>query len=935
MRSILRPLICATLSTFFVLLLTACGLTISDPGLFAGDATKVSIAITGLSTVTLGAQSQYAATVTGSSDGTVTWSVNGVAGGDATNGSITKKGLYIAPASAPQSSQVTITATSVAAPSVSNSLAVALAAQQKYPTGESTVTLTLSGATTVSLANSSQYSAIVTGSPDTDVTWSVDGVVGGNATAGSISEEGLYTAPASAPPSSQVTITAASVASPTVSQSLTVALVTPPEPPASGDGGSAVTLTLSGAASVTLGDSSQYAATVTGSSDTAVNWSVDGVIGGDATVGSISTNGLYKAPAAAPSSLKVTITATSQADPSVAQSLAVALVAPETGGGAGGDPTVTLALSGATTVTLGASSQYAATVTGSTNKAVTWSVDGVVGGDDSVGLISAKGLYKAPATAPQSSKVTITATSVADPTVAQSLAVTLAAPAKPPVITLSLTGATTVTLGNSSQYAATVSGSTNKTVTWSVNGVAGGNVTRGSISAAGRYTAPAKAPGSSKVTITATSVADPSVAQSLAVTLVAPPPPPITLSLTGATTVTLGNSSQYAATVTGSTNKAVTWSVNGVVGGSATLGAISAAGRYTAPAKAPGSSKVTITATSQADPTVAQSLAVALAAPAPPPITLTLTGAATVTLGTSSQYVATVTGSSAGVTWSVNGVAGGNATTGSISAKGLYTAPTGMPNSSTVTITATTVANPLIAKSLVTTLVGPVSPSGRIPANAISTGNLESSTKWQWHHDSGTPGNSQGSTVYPVMGYSPDDAAREFYMTYSAKGGELYSLHFGSDTTATHFVYDTYVYVVDPSQLANLEMDINDVMADGRTVILGTQCSGYAKTWEFTAIVNGKSGWHPSNIPCNPANWAAKTWHHIQIASHRDSNGVATYDWVSFDGTYSDFHGAVGPSGRSLGWQKGTLLLNFQIDGSSKGSGSNTLYMDRLTIYRW
>ena len=151
-----------------------------------------------------------------------------------------------------------------------------------------------------------------------------------------------------------------------------------------------MTLTLSGAASVTVGESSQYAATVTGSTDTAVSWSVDGVVGGDATVGSISTNGLYKAPATAPPSSKVTITATSQADPSVAQSLVVALVAPPTGGGTGGDPTVTLTLSGATTVTVGTSSQYAATVTGSPNKAVTWSVDGVVGGDDSVGSISAR-----------------------------------------------------------------------------------------------------------------------------------------------------------------------------------------------------------------------------------------------------------------------------------------------------------------------------------------------------------------------------------------------------------------------------------------------------------------------------------------------------------------------------------------------------------------
>jgi hypothetical protein len=345
---------------------------------------------------------------------------------------------------------------------------------------------------------------------------------------------------------------------------------------------------------------------------------------------------------------------------------------------------------------------------------------------------------------------------------------------------------------------------------------------------------------------------------------------------------------------------------------------------------------VTITATSVADTTVAKSLVTTLTAPPPPtPVTLTLKGATSVNLGSSSQYLATVSGSSnTGVTWTVNGVKGGNATEGTISASGLYTAPTKAPQPATVTITATSVADTTVAKSLVTTLVTPA-PSGRIPANAISSGPLDGSSKWEWSHDPGTPGSSQGSSVYPVTGLSADNAAREYYMTYSGRSGEIYHVSFAKDLNATHFVYDVYVYVVDPSQLANLEMDMNDVMSDGQTVILGTQCSVYSKSWEYTLQSGGSFHWHPSNIPCNPETWSAKTWHHFQIASHRDSIGTATYDWVSVDGVYSDFQNATGNSSLQLGWALGDLLINFQIDGSSAGSGSNTIYTDKLTVYRW
>ncbi len=66
--------------------------------------------------------------------------------------------------------------------------------------------------------------------------------------------------------------------------------------------------------------------------------------------------------------------------------------------------------------------QFSATVTNSTNSTVTWNVDGVQGGNASVGMISAGGLYTPPLSA---ATHVISAASVADPTKSSSANVTV------------------------------------------------------------------------------------------------------------------------------------------------------------------------------------------------------------------------------------------------------------------------------------------------------------------------------------------------------------------------------------------------------------------------------------------------------------------------------------------------------------------------------
>src|SRR6185437_6289423 len=152
-------------------------------------------------------------------------------------------------------------------------------------------------------------------------------------------------------------------------------------------------------------------------------------------------------------------------------------------------------------------------------------------------------------------------------------------------------------------------------------------------------------------------------------------------------TVPAGKTQQFTSTVTGATNIAVSWTVNKLAGGNSTVGTVSATGLYTAPAAVPSPAAVTVAATSKEDPTKSGSATVTVskaAAVSVSPLT------ATVPAGKTQQFTATVTGASnVAVSWTVNKVAGGNTTVGTVSATGLYTAPAAVPSPAAVTVAAT------------------------------------------------------------------------------------------------------------------------------------------------------------------------------------------------------------------------------------------------------
>jgi len=204
---------------------------------------------------------------------------------------------------------------------------------------------------------------------------------------------------------------------------------------------------------VAVGGTITLTATVsTTSSNTAVNWEVNSIQGGNSTVGTIDTNGDYTAPVAVPVPDIVTVTAVSQADSTASASASITI-------DSGIRTTVT-----PTTVNLGTNETFifSASVTGTllTKSQVTWTVcqassvstttaaisgcptdtTGVQGSfiatsfNPSTGVST--GTYQAPTSVPAASPIVIQAASVADPNQFASANITLTAATDPTVTSI-------------------------------------------------------------------------------------------------------------------------------------------------------------------------------------------------------------------------------------------------------------------------------------------------------------------------------------------------------------------------------------------------------------------------------------------------------------------------------------------------------------------
>lgn len=240
------------------------------------------------------------------------------------------------------------------------------------------------------------------------------------------------------------------------------------------------------------------------------------------------------------------------------------------------------------TLAVGSSRQFTVQVSGTTNTAVTWTVNNILGGNATVGTISSSGKYTTPAVPPPGYAVTVKATSVANPTAF---------------------AAGTVTVRNQTPSVASVTpatlplGSFNITVNGSLF-VSGAQVLWNNAPLQTSFVSPTRLTATGNATQTG----------SAAITVANPGPAavsgPFTINVVSSIVVNVtpsaaglvpGATQQFQASVTGTPNTAVTWKVNGTTGGDSSVGTITQGGLYTAPGAIPTSGLVTVSAVSQAN----------------------------------------------------------------------------------------------------------------------------------------------------------------------------------------------------------------------------------------------------------------------------------------------------------------------------------------------
>jgi len=175
-------------------------------------------------------------------------------------------------------------------------------------------------------------------------------------------------------------------------------------------------------ASVLLGNQQTFTATVTNSDDKTVVWTINGIDGGGQTVGTITDAGIYTAPNIIIPSGAVQVTATSHADSTKTATARLAITS---------DITVSV-VPIAATMKLGFVQAFQASVwsRGVPDTAVVWSTSGPAC-PSQCGSIDANGIFTAPLTLPQPPSLTVTATSVADPSKQMSVPVTVGTASAP------------------------------------------------------------------------------------------------------------------------------------------------------------------------------------------------------------------------------------------------------------------------------------------------------------------------------------------------------------------------------------------------------------------------------------------------------------------------------------------------------------------------
>lgn len=178
---------------------------------------------------------------------------------------------------------------------------------------------------------------------------------------------------------------------------------------------------------------------------------------------------------------------------------------------------------------------------------------------------------------------------------------------------------------------------------------------------------------------------------------------------------------------------------------------------------------------------------------------------------------------------------------------------------------------------------------------------------------------------------SPSLSGSSAHFTMGGSTGysnELYTLPLGGGHDPTHFVYDFYVMVDDPTAPQALEFDINQTIGDTRWT-WGTECNfngHYPQMGEWDVWDGAGSGtWKETSVQC--PRFPTNQWQHIVLTAERVGQQVH-YIALQVNGTNYPldlYYGA------QQNWPLGGINVAFQLDGNYKQQPYNA-WLDEVSL---
>jgi hypothetical protein len=175
---------------------------------------------------------------------------------------------------------------------------------------------------------------------------------------------------------------------------------------------------------------------------------------------------------------------------------------------------------------------------------------------------------------------------------------------------------------------------------------------------------------------------------------------------------------------------------------------------------------------------------------------------------------------------------------------------------------------------------------------------------------------------------SMDGASREFYVGGPAWADVLWYKRFGPLNSASHFLWDFYVYF-DTASAANTWSAEYDVFQsiNGQEFMMGSECVFGENIWHVWDSLHGQ--WVDIPVPCPRV--VPNTWHHIQWYMDRPSSTTYHYDTLVVDGTAYTVDRTF--TANPIDWED-VIGVQWQLDVDGNGNPLHE-WIDKATFTVW